>query len=224
MSFFLFFTTATVIAIVTFRGVLFAGDMLAVGIPLVLLGSVLLGVCILLWLSLTKKKHPLTRIVGWCSFVRPRSRFLARLRSRTRKMEEQVNQVFCEDGREATKAFCLFLTLHVLIFLRTAFFVYLATGEVLNLGETGLLFVATQGLLAFQVTPGSVGTLDGGLLGIFALLGLTDGICMAFLLITRFWDAVLVVLGALFGARVGASMLAGAPKGEDVGMADPEGE
>lgn len=222
MSFFLFFTTATVIAIVTFRGVLFTGNMLPVGIVLVILGIVLLSVCVLLWLSLTRRKHPLTRAVSWCAMVRPRSRFWARLRNTTRKMEEQVNQVFCEEGREAIKAFSIFLTLHVIIFLRPALFLVLAGERMVNLGETGLLFVASQGLLAFQITPGSVGTLDGGMFGVFSLLDLAAPTCMAFLLFTRFWDGVLVGFGALFGAKVGASMLAGHPRGEDVGMRDPE--
>jgi uncharacterized membrane protein YbhN (UPF0104 family) len=92
----------------------------------------------------------------------------------------------------------------------------------LHVGEIGLLAVAAQGLLAFQFTPGSVGTLDGGMLGVFSLLHLQATTCMAFLLFMRFWDTLIVGFGMLFGARVGTGMLAGQTRGEDVGMADPE--
>ena len=152
------------------------------------------------------------------------------MRNRTRKMEDQVNQVFKEHGREAFQAFGVFLVAHLLIFIRPAFFVLLASGVWLTVGDSGLLAVASQGLLAFQLTPGSAGTLDGGMHGVFELLetpiseepGVAAQICMAFLLFTRFWDILIVGFGMMFGAKVGAGMLAGQPRGEDVGMADPE--
>jgi len=222
MSFFLFFTTSTVIAIITFREVLFTGNMLPVGLMLVAIGSLLLAICAALWLSLTFRRHPLTRLVRLVSMVKPRSRSFARLRTLTYRMEQQVNQVFCEEGKAASRAFFVFLLLHGVIILRPALFLILVDYEFLNLGEIGLLFVAFQGLLAFQVTPGSAGTLDPGLLGVFHLLNLHDSSCMVLLLFTRFWDGVLVGLGALFAARVGAKMLAGRPRGEDVGLPGPD--
>jgi hypothetical protein len=130
--------------------------------------------------------------------------------------------VFKEHGRHAFQAFGIFLVCHLLIFIRPAFFVLLTDGVLLHVGEIGLLSVAAQGLLAFQFTPGSVGTLDGGMLGVFSLLQLQATTCMAFLLFTRFWDMLIVGFGMFFGAKVGASMLAGQTRREDVGLADPE--
>jgi len=61
--------------------------------------------------------------------------------------------------------------------------------------------VASQGLLAVQLTPSGAGTLDGGLIGTFALMGLDTpanlAYCMAYLLCLRLWDAVIVGAGAL---------------------------
>jgi len=220
ISFFLFFTTAALIAMVTFRDEIFSTAYLPIGLLLAVLGSVLLVVCVALWLSLVYRRHPLTRLVALLSLIRPKSRFFARLRKRTRAMEDQVNQVFTEHGRAAFRSFGVFLLVHLVIFLRPAFFVFLTDDVWLNVGETGLLAVAAQGLLAFQFTPGSVGTLDGGMLGVFSLLGLPAATCMAFLLFTRFWDGVIVGFGMFFGAKVGASTLAGHPRGEDVGMGE----
>jgi uncharacterized protein (TIRG00374 family) len=222
LSFFLLFTTSTVFALVTFRADIFSDEYLPVGLVLVVLGSVLLVVFIALILSLIHRGHPLTRLVGLISRVRPRARFFARLRNRTRRMENQVNELFAEHRQAAVKSSFIFLISQVLIFLRPAFFVLLTDGVWLNLGEIVLLAVASQALLAFQLTPGSVGTLDGGMLGVFSLLALQDSTCMALLLITRFWDTLIVGFGMVLGARVGAGMLAGRPKGEEVGLPGSE--
>ena len=100
----------------------------------------------------------------------------------------------------------LFLS-HVAIFLKPAVFFALASWSGLGLGELSLIFVTSQALMTVQITPSGVGTLDSGLLGTFALLGLGDALCMAFLLSLRFWDAVNVGVGALLGSRAGAGVL-----------------
>jgi uncharacterized protein (TIRG00374 family) len=222
ISFFLFFTAATIVSVVSFRDEIFSSQYLPVGVVLSVLGSVLLIVCVALWLSLVRKRHPLTRFVALVSRLRPKSRFFAKLRNRTRRMENQVNQVFTEHGRSAFQTFGVFLAVHGLIFVRPALFILITDGVLLHLGEIGLLGVAAQGLLAFQFTPGSVGTLDGGMLGVFSLLQLKATTCMAFLLITRFWDTLIVGFGAFFGAKVGAGMLSGRPSGEEMGLPSDE--
>ena len=62
------------------------------------------------------------------------------------------------------------------------------------------------------------------MLGVFSLLDLPDGTgtCMALLLFTRFWDTLIVAFGMFLGGKVGAGMLAGRPKGEEVGL--PSGD
>ncbi|MEN8149719.1 MAG: lysylphosphatidylglycerol synthase transmembrane domain-containing protein, partial [Planctomycetota bacterium] len=128
ISFFLFFTTATIVALVIFRDEIFSSQYLPVGLVLSVLGTVLLVVCIALWLSLVRQRHPLTRLVALVSLVRPKSRFFARLRNRTRRMEDQVNQVFCEHGRSAFRSFAVFLVVHAVIFVRPAFFILITDG------------------------------------------------------------------------------------------------
>jgi len=222
ISFFLFFTTATIIALVTYRGEIFSPDYIAVGLVLMILGTVLLAVSIALWLTLMNRGRPLSFLVGTISLVRRRARFFAKLRNRTRKMEDQVNEVFNEHPRAALRVFGVFLLAHIIVFLRPAVFVILTDGHWLSLGEIALLAVAAQGLLAFQITPGSAGTLDVGMLGVFSLLGLQDSTCAVLLLFTRFFDTLIVGFGVYLGGRVGAGMLAGRPKGEDVGLPGPE--
>mgnify|MGYP002064740978 CR=1 FL=1 len=118
----------------------------------------------------------------------------------------------------------LFLLTLTTIYVKPLLFFYLGYGKVLRPSELGLIFLTSQVLLAFQLTPSGVGTLDGGMLGVFSLIHLKAATCMAFLLITRFWDLLIVGFGALYGARVGAGMLTGEgrPTGEDVGLPSDE--
>jgi hypothetical protein len=46
------------------------------------------------------------------------------------------------------------------------------------------------------------------MIGVFALLGLGRGDCMAFLLCLRLWDGVIIGAGALLATRTGAQVLA----------------
>ncbi|MFP4055782.1 MAG: lysylphosphatidylglycerol synthase transmembrane domain-containing protein [Candidatus Brocadiia bacterium] len=221
ISFIFFFSFSAIVAAVAYRKVLF-GPYLAVGVTILVVAGMLLAFGALLWASLAQRWRPLTALVEGLARVRGVSRFLSRLRQRTRAMEDQVSRVFCEEGPAARKAFGALLACHVTIFLRPAAFFYLGAGVRLGLGELCLLFVAGQALLAFQLTPSGAGMLDGGLIGTFALMGFDDtesiAQCMAFLLCLRVWDIVVVGAGALLAARVGARFLT-APQGP---MESPE--
>jgi uncharacterized membrane protein YbhN (UPF0104 family) len=74
------------------------------------------------------------------------------------------------------------------------------------MGPLSLIFVASQTLLCFQLTPSGVGTLDGGLIGTFALIGLPEAQCMAYLLALRFWDVLIMGSGGFLAARVGTQL------------------
>jgi uncharacterized membrane protein YbhN (UPF0104 family) len=126
-------------------------------------------------------------------------------------MEDQVSRVFCEEGTASRKAFGLLLLGHLAIFVKPAAFFYLGAGLGMNLGQLCLIFVASQALLAFQLTPSGAGTLDGGLIGTFALMGLDEAQCMALLLCLRFWDLVLLLGGGLLAAKAGAAFFAAEP-------------
>jgi uncharacterized protein (TIRG00374 family) len=215
LSFVLFFSLSTFVAAVSFRTLLF-GPYLVAGVLLLVVAAGLLGLFVVLWLSLSRRWLPLTRLVAGLARVRLFPRFFGGLIGRTRRMEEQVSRVFWAEGGAARLAFGAFLVAHAAVFVRPAVFFLLARPQIaLGLRELCLIFVASQALLAFQLTPSGVGMLDGGLIGTFALLGL-DGAqhaaqCMAYLLCIRFWDALLVSAGVLLAARVGAEILTAKP-------------
>ena len=206
ISFILFFGFCTAVAAVYYRDLLF-GPYLAGGITLVVLAGTLLVLCGVLWRALALRHRPLAALVGLLGRVRPLRRRMARLRERTRQMEEQVSRVFCEEGGASWSAFGALVLTHVAILLKPVAFFCIGTQLHLGLGPLSLIFVVAQALLAFQFTPAGAGTLDGGLLGTFALVGLGQGQAMAYLLCLRLWDATVVGVGAFLAARVGARLL-----------------
>jgi len=124
-------------------------------------------------------------------------------------MEQQVERVFREESETALKALAKLFLSHLIIFLKPAAFFAFGSWSGLGLGELSLIFVASQALTGLQFTPSGVGTLDGGLIGTFALLGLGEPECMAFLLSLRLFDGATVGAGALLGARAGARVIVG---------------
>ncbi len=211
LSFILFFSFCTVVAAVYYRGVLFRPPNLPAGITLLALATLLLGLFVVLWLALSRRWTPLTRLVGALGRMRFGSRFFGKLRQRTYEMEQQVSRVFCEERHAAFRCFALFVLTHIVIFVKPGVFFFVGTKEsriLLGLGQLSLIFVACQALLAFQLTPSGAGTLDAGMLGTFALIGLAEPQCMAYLLCIRFWDIMVVSAGALLTARAGARFLA----------------
>ena len=218
LSFVLFFSVCTVIATVLFSHILFEPIYVVWGISLPSPGVMLLGLaavlllfCTVLWLSLSRHWRPLTRVVGWLARTRIARKFFVRLRGRTRQMERQVSRVFTEERQSALEAFLLFFLTHVVMLVKPAVFFLVGWKIGLGLGKLSLIFVACQTLLAFQITPSGAGTLDGGMIAVFALLdpSITDSQVMAYLLCIRFWDIVVVGTGFLLAARVGVGFLAG---------------
>ena len=207
-SFILFFSCCTAVAAVSFADTLFRPPYVPVGVTMLLLAGLVFGFGVVMLVSLSRRRRPLTGLVELASRLRLGRRFFARLRGKAREMEDQASRVFCEEGRTALSAFAAFLVAHASILAKPAAFFYLGSRLHLGPGALCLLFVASQGLLAVQLTPSGAGTLDGGLIGTFALMGLDTpanlAYCMAYLLCLRLWDAVIVGAGALLAARAGA--------------------
>ncbi len=210
LSFVLFLAVGALVTVIGLRDVLFRGAGVPVGIAAVAAIGAAMALFVVLWVSLSRRWRPLTATVTLAARLGPGRRMFLRLRRRSRKMERQVSRVFCEEHGAIWPAFGLYVLTHVAMFVKPLAFFAFGWSIGLGLAELGLIFLTCQVLLAFQLTPSGVGTLDGGLLGVLALagIGITQPQCAAFLLCIRFWDAVLLGIGAVLGARAGAGFLA----------------
>ena len=213
LSFVLFLAAGTLVAAVGLRDVLFAGGNLPLGIAAVGVVVAAMVMLVLLWVSLWRHWAPLTRMLSVLARLRVGRRFFTRLRRRCLRMERQVSRTFCQEHGAIWPAFGLYVLTHLAMFVKPLAFFVLGWRLGLSFAELGLIFLTCQVLLAFQLTPSGVGTLDGGLLGVLAVagIGITRPQCTAFLLCVRFWDAALLGVGALLAAHAGAGFFAPRP-------------
>lgn len=207
LSFVLFVVGSAIIAVPVYHDVLLAGPSLASRFAVPALAVALLLLFFLVFASLAKGWRPITRLLTWLAVIRLARGPIGRVIDAARRMEDQASRAF---QRQPKVAFIAFLTLaatHVVIMVRPSIFLFLGYGEGLGLFPLCLIFLSSQALLSLQFTPSAIGTLDGGLVGVFILLGLDNAQCLAFLLCLRLCDACLVACGAWLAARMGATSL-----------------
>lgn len=210
LSFVVFVVVGTVVAVAGMGEVLFGGASIALGAAVLVVAGGAAVLLVVLWVSLARGWLPLTVMAGLLARAGIFRRFFSRLRVRARRVEQQASRVFRQERRMVAPAFCLFLLTHAAMYAKPLLFFWLGWGTVLSPGELALIFLTCQVLLAFQLTPGGVGTMDGGLFGMLALTGIaiTHPQCAAFLLCMRFWDGAIIASGALLATRVGIGLFA----------------
>ncbi|MCY2925997.1 MAG: lysylphosphatidylglycerol synthase transmembrane domain-containing protein [Planctomycetota bacterium] len=208
MSFVLFLAFGAGWAVAGHRATLFSPHHIVLGVAVVALTASAIGLAMLVWLGLRRKWTPLSAVVAGLGRLGFRQAFFADLHERCLRVELQAARLFREEGHAVLPAFGWYLLTHVAMFVRPYLFFHLAWGVRLDLADLGLIFLTSQILLAVQLTPSGVGTLDGGLLGVISLSGIpiSSPQCVAFLLCVRFWDAAVVALGALLAARAGVGL------------------
>ena len=215
LSFVLLLGVSVGVSMVVYGDVLLSSVNLPIGIALIAVAVAAIVISLSVLIALWRRRRPLTAIVEFLSRPKWAIRFFARLRKRTRIMEEQVSRTFREEGWAILVSLLVYVVAHAVFFLRPLIFFSFGHAMGLDVGLLSIIFVASQLLLAFQVTPSAVGTLDGGLIGVLAAVG-AEGIisapqCAAFLLCLRFWDLVVVGMGAGLAAKVGARLLVEKP-------------
>jgi len=212
LSFLLFVAAGTVLALTGMEDVLLGAN-LPLGVTMIVVAAVALGAVAALWVSLARQWRPLTVLAGWVARLGVFRHFFTRLRVRLRRVEDQASGVFRRERSMVIPAFVLFLLTLVTIYLKPLLFFWLGWGVVLSPAELGLIFLTCQVLLAVQLTPAGVGTLDGGLFGMLALTGIaiTNPQCAAYLLCLRLWDGIIVASGGVLAARVGLGLFSTPP-------------
>ncbi len=216
LSFLLFVAAGSVLAVSGMEHALFSGPGLWLGVAVLAVAAAALAAVAVLAVSLARRWRPLTVLAGLLARVGIFRRFFTRLRVRLRRVEDQASGVFVRERSMVVPAFGMLMLTHVTIYLKPLLFFWLGWGKVLSPAELGLIFLSCQVLLAFQLTPSGVGTLDGGLFGVLYVSGIaiTQPQCAAYLLCLRLWDGVVIAAGAALAARVGAGLFA-EPKGAE---------
>jgi uncharacterized protein (TIRG00374 family) len=209
LSFILFVGASALAAIAIYGRTLFQPPRTALGVSIGVFSAAALTGGAVLWLALWKKWTPLTALVRLVAKFGWRSAFFAALQDRAVRMELEASRLFREEGGAVVPGFLWYVLTHTAMFLRPWAFFGLGWGIPMDVAELGLIFLSSQLLLFVQLLPSGAGTLDAGLLGVVALVGMSISPekWVAFLLSWRFWDAVAVALGAVLAGRAGVGLL-----------------
>jgi hypothetical protein len=162
----------------------------------------------LLSVSLLRGWAPLARAARLLLLARPRSRRLRRLCVRIRRTERRIAGVLPRDPGAAARVIAFLAASHLCVLVRPAVFFAAGCGFVPSAGDVALLFVAGQVLPGVQVTPGALGTFDGGPLALGVLIGIGAPAMTAYLLSVRLGDAAVTGLAALVTGMEGRAILA----------------
>ncbi|HLY73356.1 MAG TPA: lysylphosphatidylglycerol synthase transmembrane domain-containing protein [Planctomycetota bacterium] len=131
---------------------------------------------------------------------RPHSRWrrrLARLRTRAEEMEHLIHIAFTKRWKTfvIAQTVTTFSALSVLV--RPWVYFYFAHGEWMPFEKLSAIYIVTNLINMLPHTPGALGVMEGGMLGLFRILGLgNNSDAAAYQVVGRVSDVVLILLGA----------------------------
>ena len=166
-----------------------------------------LGMAALL-LSFIYENRLFTNLANFLSRWNPLSKAVEKVKPHISKMEGEVFLVFRRHRGEALLAFALNLLAGSLIFLKPAIFFYFL-GIIFKLSQLSLLFALTHLIFILQVTPGALGVFELGEVAIYGLVGVEAQKALAFSLMVRITDAVLIAIALFVALRLGLHELWG---------------
>ena len=164
-----------------------------------------LGMAALL-LSFIYENRLFTDLANLLSRWNPLSKTVEKVKPHISKLEGEVFLVFKKHRREALLAFALNFLAGSLIFLKPAIFFYFL-GIIFRLSQLSLVFALTHLILILQVTPGALGVFELGEVAIFGLVGIQAQKALAFTLMVRVTDAVIVAIALFLGLHFGLNKL-----------------
>lgn len=128
------------------------------------------------------------------------------------KMENEIYKSISTNLFWSFASLGVMVLFHLTIFIRPFFF-FVFLGYFLKIQELALIFLLVQLIQAIQLTPGGLGILEGGTIGIFAILHIGPPQALGYATFCRVGDGILVGSGILFLFLCGAQGdLFGVPK------------
>ncbi len=136
---------------------------------------------------------------------------LGRAADKISETEEEIHLAFTEHWKGTTLAFVVQVAATFFVFTRPQVFFYFSSGQLFTFPQLALLFTLTVILLSFflWVTPGGIGTGEAAIIGIFHLVApsVSSHGAVAFSLMFKFAESILVVLGLYYLAQRGIARI-----------------
>lgn len=136
-------------------------------------------------------------------------KFLQKHMTKIKEMETSILEAFYKSYFHTTLSLLLMILFDILIFIRPIlFFAFL--NKNLTLKELALLFLSTQLLQALQFTPGGIGILEGGTVGVLSLIGIAPAQAIGYATFCRIGDFLIVSIGislAIYSMKIPDNLL-----------------
>lgn len=176
---------------------------------LMAIGLVLGVVFILFFWGIVKNIQLITRF--FCLFRKAGilNRWLDKVISEVRQMEEVTSLVFRHNWKIGLVVMLCSLVSVGITFAKPAliFYFLLEPPRILSLAELALIFTVGQILFSFHLTPGGLGFLEGGQMVTFKYINIQPEVAAAYLIIARLIDFLMAGLGGYLMVRFGLTRL-----------------
>lgn len=165
------------------------------------------GMAVLLFLGmigLAWKAHWLSGLLRWLARAFPKGGWFARAAAKVAEAEREIQRAFTVHLGHTALAF-LFQLLTVFInYMRPQLFFYFTERALFTFPQLSLYFTLSAFVNAFLwITPGGFGLTDGGRVGVFTLLGISPSGGVAFNVVYRFAELLVLGVGLLVMLRRG---------------------
>jgi len=172
----------------------------AVGIGLGTLALLLVAALVIL----ARDIRWLSRFLRWLARYMPGRERLLRAAGHVAEMEAEIHRAFALYRGYTLLAFALQLLTVFLNYIRPQIFFYFTQHDLFTFPQLSLYFTLSFFVNAFLwITPGGFGVTDGGRVGVFSLLGVSFSTAVAFNVLFRFADLILVGVGVQLLLRRG---------------------
>jgi uncharacterized protein (TIRG00374 family) len=124
-------------------------------------------------------------------------RKMARLRTRAEEMEHLIHTAFTKRWKTFVVAQAITTISALSVLVRPWFYFFTARHELVPFEKLSAVYIVTNLINMLPHTPGALGVMEGGMLGLFRILGMgTDADAAAYQMVGRVSDIVLILLGA----------------------------
>jgi len=177
-------------------------DRLSFGLRWGLFGCASAGMAFLVWaiISFRHQRLWMTRGLRFIARLVPWRGYISRAADWFAVVEREIDCAFSPRRRRRTQlAFIPALLSSVLFALNPLIFFYFSAGTVLSVLDLTLIFALAMFLNMFLwVTPGGMGVIEGGLIGIFTLFGIGKAAAVGFSFALKLTEIVYVLYGIIY--------------------------
>ncbi|MFP4589616.1 MAG: flippase-like domain-containing protein [Candidatus Acetothermia bacterium] len=172
---------------------------------LILLSAVFGGLLVLLVINFTGGHFFFSRIARRAVKAFPAGhRFVQKTEEVVNNLENDISRAFQEHRRSTVYAFLLNMVAILFMYLRPQVFFYFSKGKLFPPSELAIIFALTILLSSFLwITPGGLGISEGGLIGIFALVGVKGSDALAYSFSVKMIELFLVGFGLAWMGHYG---------------------